>query len=155
MMTRQQLRHQAISAQFQAGKAKPPTRRQAQAWLAPIKSALAELRTGEVDSYRGYAITQIKRFDEDFARMDHAINGFTALISSVAPDIDISAMTKLSKKLSTGVMLEMADLDSCQLLLKVVENRLIKIPRKTLKDAANTEMIRIELELAGLIEEAA
>ena len=38
-MTRQQMRQQAAIARYKAGKQKPPTRAQAQAWLAPIRKA--------------------------------------------------------------------------------------------------------------------
>ena len=46
-MTRQQMRQQAAIARYKAGKQKPPTRAQAQAWLAPIRKAFAEIKTGE------------------------------------------------------------------------------------------------------------
>lgn len=153
-MTRQQLRRQAEIARYKAAKAKPPTRRQAIAWLAPIRAALAELRTGEVDSLRGYAVTRIHWTDNDFARIDHAMNGFTALIQRVMPDVDIAPATRLSKRLETGVLLTLEDLDSASALLNRVEDRLTTIPRATLIDAANTEMIAIELERMGLKEAA-
>lgn len=154
-MTRQQRRHQAIVARYHAEKAKPPTRRQAQAWLAPIRKALDEMRSGEVDAYRGYAITRIHHADNDFARVDHAINGFVALIERLLPDLDIGCMRRVSAKLTNGVLLTLAELDTCTALLNTVEDRLIKIPRRDLTDAANTEMIRIELEQLGMIQEAA
>ena len=153
-LTRQQLRHHAAIAQYQAGKRKPPTRKQAKAWLAPIRSALAELRTGEVDSWRGYAITRIKRNDEDFARIDHCINGFCALIARLMPDTDISPFTRLAKKLESGIMLTVSEIDECLALIKRVENGLITFSRERMMDAANTEMVAIELERLGIKEAA-
>lgn len=153
-MTRQQLRHQAAIARYKAGREKPPTRAQAQAWLAPIRKAMAELRQGEIDAYKGYAITRIHWADEDFARVDHAINGFTALISRLMPDFDLSPMRKVSKKLDAGILLELAEVDACIALLKIVEEKLITFPRRVLVDAANIEMIAIEMELLGLKEAA-
>ena len=71
-------RYLASCDRFKADKQKPPTRKQARAWLAPIRKALTEMLSGEVDSHRGYAITRIHHADNDFARIDHAINGFDA-----------------------------------------------------------------------------
>lgn len=153
-LTRQQIRHQAAVARFKAGKQKPPTRSQAQAWLAPIRKAFAELRQGEIDSYRGYAITRIHWADDDFARVDHAINGFLALIERLMPDVDLSPLRKVSKKLSNGILLEISEVDACIALLKPVEDRLMTFKRCELIDAANTEMVKIEFERLGLLEAA-
>lgn len=151
-MTRHQLRHRAACARYQSGKQKPPTRKQARAWLEPIRCAIAEMRNGEVDSYRGYAITRIHWADEDFARIDHAINGFVALIIRLMPDVDIGCMQRISKKLESGVLLALDELNACSALLNHVEDRLIKFRRCDLVDAANTEMIAIEVERLGLQE---
>ena len=40
------------------------TRRQVAGWLLPIRSALKEMLSGEVDSIRGYAVTRLHRGDE-------------------------------------------------------------------------------------------
>lgn len=153
-MTRQQRRHQAAVARYQAGKQKPPTRKQAAAWLAPIRKALAEIRTGEVDAVRGYAITRIHWADEDFARVDHAINGFMALINRLMPDIDTGPMKRLSKKLEAGILLEVGEVIECQALIATIENRMLEFRRCDLTNAANTEMLIIELERLGLKEAA-
>ena len=153
-MTRQQLRHQAAIARYKAGREKPPTRAQAQAWLAPIRRAMTELRQGEIDAYRGYAITRIHWADDDFARVDHAINGFSALITRLMPDVDLEPMRKVSKKLESGVLLHLREVDACIDLLKHVEDRLLTFKRRELVDAANIEMIAIEMERLGLKEAA-
>lgn len=153
-MTRQQLRQQAAVARYRAGKQKPPTRAQAQALLAPIRKAFAEIKTGEVDAYRGYAITRIKPTDEDFARIDYCINGFVALIDRLLPDLDTGPMKRVSAKLANGVLLEMADLEACDAVLNATEDRLLTKTRAELIDAANTEMTVIELERLGLKEAA-
>ena len=149
-LSRHQLHHRAACARFQAGKQKPPTRKQARAWLAPIRNAMAEMRTGYVDSHRGYAITRIHWADEDFARIDHAINGFVALMVRLMPDLDVGPMTKLSKKLESGVLITLPELNACSTLLKTVEDRLLTFRRCDLVDAANIEMIAIEVERLGL-----
>lgn len=153
-LSRTQIRRFAEIGRYRAGKGKPPTRKQARAWLAPIRRALAELHQGEIDAHRGYAITRIHWADNDFARVDHAINGFVALIERLMPDLDLSPLRRVSKKLESGILLELAEVEACSALLKSVEDRLIKLRRCDLMDAANTEMINIELERLGLKEAA-
>lgn len=139
---------------YQTEHSKPPTRKQARAWLAPIRKAFNEIRTGEVDSFRGYAITRIHHADNDFARVDHAINGFLALFDRLAPDFDTSAMRKVSKKLEHGVLIEFHEVDACFATLNACEDLLITFKRADLIDASQTEMIGIELERMGLKEAA-
>lgn len=151
---RARARYLAACDRFDAGKQKPPTRAQAKAWLAPIRKAFTEMLSGEVDAHRGYAITRIHHADNDFARIDHAINGFVALINRLMPDFDISTITRISKKLENGVLLEAAEVHNGLVLLKHCEDSLIKFSRADLTKAANTEMIAIELERLGLKESA-
>ena len=153
-MTRQQLRLQAAKQRYAAGRNKPPTRKQVQAWLAPIRKALSEIRTGECDAYRGYAITRIHHADNDFARVDHAINGFVAMMDRLLKDVDTSCLKKVSAKLEAGILLELHEVEACIDLLKDAENRLMHFKRSDLIDAANTEMINIELERLGMKEAA-
>jgi hypothetical protein len=48
------------------------TRRQAQSWLAPIRSALRSIdRTGEAEAVQGYIVTRLHAGD-DYARIDTA-----------------------------------------------------------------------------------
>jgi len=108
-MNRLQRHHRAACDQFKSGHHKPPTRAQAKAWLAPIRKAFTEMLSGEVDSHRGYAITRIHHADNDFARIDHAANGFTALIERLMPDFDIQPITRVSNTLENGVRLAAAE----------------------------------------------
>jgi len=153
-MSNMQRHHRAICDQYKAGHNKPPTRAQAKAWLAPIRKAFVEMLSGEVDSHRGYAITKIHHADNDFARIDHAANGFVALIERLMPDFDIQPIKRVSKKLEAGILLEAAEVHECLALLKRCEDRLIKFRRYELSDAANTEMVNIELERLGLKDAA-
>src|SRR5574343_1242893 len=130
-LSRPQLRHQAVISQYRAGHTKPPTRKQVQAWLSPIRKALSEIKTGEVDAVRDdederiYPITRLHSHDEDYARIDHAINGFAALIIRLMPDFDMTPMDRLANKLANGVLLEVAEIDTCFALLNDAENRLM------------------------------
>lgn len=153
-LNRPQRHHRAACDQFKAGSNKPPTRAQAKAWLAPIRKAFVEMLSGEVDSHRGYAITRIHHADNDFARIDHAANGFIALIERLMPDFDVSPIKRLSKKLEAGILLEAREVHDALALLKRCEDRLITFKRRDLTEAANTEMIAIELERMGLKDAA-
>lgn len=44
------------------------TRRQMKSWLGPIRACFAQMRSGEVDSIRGYAMTRLNDQDE-YARI--------------------------------------------------------------------------------------
>lgn len=50
--------------------------------------------------------------------------------------------------------MQISEVDACISLLKIVEDKLIHFRRTELVDAANTEMINIELERLGLKEAA-
>ena len=153
-LSRQQRARLAACDRFKSGKQKPPTRKQAQAWLAPIRKAFREIKTGEVDSHRGYAITRIHWADEDFARVDHCINGFTAMLDRLMPEFDTGAMKRVSKKLAAGVLLTHDEVEACFVVLNQCEDRLIKHKRFELMDAALTEQVNIELERLGMKEAA-
>ena len=144
----------ASCARYQAEKSKPPTRKQAQAWLLPIRRAFNEIRTGEADAHRGYVITRIHHADNDFARVDHCINGFTALLDRLMPEFDTAALKKVSKKLANGVLLEFGEVDACFVVLNACEDALIKFKRADLIDASQTEMVNIEMERLGIKEAA-
>lgn len=153
-LSRHQLRVLTAKARYLAEKAKPPTRKQAKTWLSPIRDAIAEMRTGEVDAIRGYAVTRLHTGD-DYARIDYCINGFLALIARLMPDMDLAALRTVSTRLANGVPLTIELLDRCAVILKTVEDRLINIPRRELIDAANLELTICEVERLGLDQEAA
>lgn len=76
------------------------TRRQAQAWLAPIRKALRQIAdTGEADSVQGYAVTRLHRSD-DYARIDYCIAGFRALMGRLWPELDCNPLTRIEKRLA-------------------------------------------------------
>ena len=154
MMTRAQLRHQAAIDRYQANKQKPPTRKWLRSWLYPIRKTMNELRTGYIDTYRGYPITKLDSSDEDFARIDYAINGYVALIDRLMPDFDTSPIKTVGKKLENGTMLEQAEVSAAIAMLNDVEDRLIRFKRCELADAANVEMTVIEFERLGIKEAA-
>ena len=153
-MTRMQLRHASAVKRYQSGKHKPPTRAQASAWLAPIRRAFNELKSGEIDAVRGYAITRIHWADEDYARVDYCINGFTAMLDRLAPEFDTEPMKKVSRKLSAGVPLTVSEIDASFAVLNACESLLITFKRSDLMDVALVEQVNIEFERLGMKEAA-
>lgn len=126
------------------------TRRQAQAWLAPIRKALRQIAdTGEADSVQGYAVTRLHRSD-DYARIDYCIAGFRALMGRLWPELDCNPLEKIEKRLAAGIHLEQGDLISAFRLLNDVEKKLMKRTVREVKDAVLAEQIAIELEGLGL-----
>ena len=154
MMPRAIRHRQAASAAYKAGLGKPMTRKEARAWLAPVRQAFAQMLQGEADAIRGYAVTRLHHKD-DWARTDHCIAGFRCLIHRLMPDLDMGGLQRVEKKLANGVLLTHAELEDCMRLFRTVEDRLLSHIKHDVLEAARTEQIAIELETLGLIQEAA
>ena len=130
------------------------TRRQAQAWLAPMRKALRQIAdTGEADAVQGYAVTRLHTGD-DYARVDYCIAGFRALMARLWPDLDCTALAKIEKRLAAGVLLERDDLVAVFQLLNDVEKKLMKRTVRDVKAAVLAEQIAIEFEQIGIREAA-
>lgn len=100
-------------------------RRQARAWLFPLRNLLNELSTGEIDSVRGYPITQIGRTQSDVARADHLLAGFVGMADRLWPELDTRSLEKLAKKLSLGALLKRDELAQCRIVADQMEITLI------------------------------
>lgn len=132
---------------------KKVTRRQARAWLHPIRQCFNTMRiTGESHAARGYAVTKVHG-DDDWVRTDYCIAGFRALIERLFPKLDTSAMQRVQRRLANGVLVSNADLESCMRELRAAEDLLITVTIKDLHSAVLTEQINIEME--ALQEKAA
>ena len=121
------------------------TRRQVDGWFLPIRRALNEMLSGEVDSIRGYAVTRLHNGDE-YERVDYCVAGFAGVIGRIFKERDISALTKIQKRLATGAPVTVGDIHDALALLKSLETPLIKHDWHAIKDALTTEMIAIELQ---------
>lgn len=126
------------------------TRRQVQAWLAPMRACFAQMRQGEVDAIRGYAVTRLHHKD-DYARIDYCIAGFRCLIDRLCPEINTAPLLIIEKKLANGLPLTIKEIDLALTQLKHCENAMLRHPVQSVKDAVMTEQISIELEQHGLI----
>lgn len=130
------------------------TRRQARAWLDPMRRTFREMAaTGAVDSVKGYAVTRLHDRD-DYVRIDFATAGFRALMSRLWPALECAALHRIEKRLAAGLMIEREDLTAALVLLNDVERRLMKKTVREVKDAVLAEQIVIELEHLGLKEAA-
>lgn len=123
------------------------TRRQAQAWLAPMRQCFHGMRSGYAAAARGYAVTRLHEQD-DYVRTDYCIAGFRALIVRLFPDIPTPHMERVQKRLAAGVLINPQDLDGCLRECKQAEDRLITVTVQALQSAVLTEQINIELEAA-------
>ena len=121
------------------------TRRQVDGWFLPIRAALNEMLSGEVDSIRGYAVTRLHHGDE-YERVDYCLAGFVGVLSRIFPELDLSPMTKLQRLLAAGTPIHAEDVHKALALLKSLETPLIKQDWHAIKDALTTEMIAIELQ---------
>ena len=121
------------------------TRRQVDGWFLPIRAALNEMLSGEVDSIRGYAVTRLHNGDE-YERVDYCIAGFVGVLSRIFPDTDLSPMHKLQRLLASGAPVQAEDVHKALALLKSLETPLIKEDWHRVKSCLTTEMIAIELQ---------
>lgn len=121
------------------------TRRQARAWLDPMRSCFRQMSSGEVDSIRGYAVTRLH--DQDaYERIDWCIAGFRWLLDRLCPEIDTKPLSTIEKKLASGVLLESREIDAAMMIFKRCEDALLRHSVAVIKDAVLTEQINIELE---------
>ena len=125
------------------------TRRQVTGWLLPIRSALNEMLSGEVDSIRGYAVTRLHNGDE-YERVDWCMAGFVGVLSRIFPDLDLSPMTKLQRLLAAGTPIHAEDVHKALALLKSLETPLIKEDWHRIKACLTTEMLSIEFSELGI-----
>lgn len=126
-------------------KTKKVTRRQAKAWLLPMRRCFAQMLTGYADSVRGHIVTRLHNRDE-YAHVEHCIAGFIGLIERVFHGQDQAPLEKLQKRIGAGVMLESKDLHAAMALLNIIEDRLITLTVADLKHHAQAEIIAIEFE---------
>lgn len=125
------------------------TRRQVDGWFLPIRRALNEMLSGEVDSIRGYAVTRLHNGDE-YERVDWCMAGFVGVLSRIFPALDLSPMTRLQKRLAAGAPVTEADIHAALAFLKSLETPMIKQDWHHIKSCLTTEMLSIELNELGM-----
>ena len=125
------------------------TRRQVTGWLLPIRSALKEMLSGEVDCIKGYAVTRLHHGDE-YERVDYCLAGFVGVIGRIFPDADLSPLTRLQKRLAAGAPVTEAEIHTALAFLKSLETPMIKQDWRHIKSCLTTEMLSIELSEFGM-----
>ena len=159
-MSRMQLKYRQMQAKYEADTKRPPTRAQARAWLQPLRDAFNEIRSGEVTcveeviedgegnvlEVKLHPATKMRWIDDDLARIDYSINGFLGMTDRLFPQLDVTPMRNVANKLTEGIDLTDKEVDTCFRLIGKFEDLLLTVSRQALKDASQTEMIRIELD---------
>lgn len=125
------------------------TRRKVEAWLRPMRQALHEMRSGYVDSVRGYAVTRLHNRD-DYVRLDYCLAGFRCLINRLFPASDTACLLRLEKCLANGIAFGVADIDVALSLLNSLEKPLMRMSQVAVSEAVIAEQIRNEFEFLGV-----
>ncbi|MFA7290923.1 MAG: hypothetical protein WC023_01620 [Rhodocyclaceae bacterium] len=126
------------------------SRRKVEAWLRPMRQALREMRSGEVDSIKGYAVTRLHNRD-DYVRLDFCLAGFRCLINRLFPAVDTAPLLKLETRLANGVPMTVEDIDAALALLKSLEKPLMLMSAEAVSSAVMAEQVRNEMESLGLV----
>ena len=132
---------------------KRATRREIKAWLLPMRKAITDLRSGEVDSLRGYPVTR-RLADGEYLRIDACLAGFRCMILRIIPGLDIAPLARVENKLFNGVYLTVDEIDAALRVLRRCEDLLVRVPRDRIDACVSTEQIAIELERRGIVEAA-
>lgn len=121
------------------------TRRQIRSWLAPMRRCFSDMKAGEVDAIRGYAVTRLDHNDE-YARIDFCIAGFRALINRLCAHLDDASLVRVEKRLAAGAPITVDEIDAALAFLRTCEDALIRHTVGEVKSAVLTEQLAIELD---------
>ena len=125
------------------------TRRQVTAWLAPMRETFRVMRSGEIESIRGYPVTRSAVSDE-WERVDWCCAGFRGLIERVLPATDCAPLLKVERRLAAGVLMSVEDIDAALAFLRAIEKPLMRLSVEDVQSAVRTEQIQIELDSLGV-----
>lgn len=126
------------------------TRRHVRAWLSPIRACFNQMKTGEVDSMDGYAVTQLHEGD-DYVRIDYCIAGFRGMINRVLPQFDDSPLLTLEQKLSENDLLTHQEVEAAMTLLRQCETALVGLPVSLVVSASRDEQIAVNFQQMGVL----
>lgn len=124
------------------------TRRQVERWFEPIRSALGEMKSGEVAAIDDYAVTRLDA-DDAYTRVDYCIAGWMGCIGRIFPAVDLSALSLLKDRLEAKEPVTVAEIDRAFSLLKSLEKPLIRVPFEQIKSAMLDEQLAIEFDVLG------
>ena len=146
-MSRAQLRQQALLAKYRSDENKPPTRREVQRWLEPIRRAITLMLHGEYFEYEGHLLMPVPWAKEKtMGRLGEGILGLCSFLNRLNYKGE-------SAKLS-AISLWKPDTDFCSdccfgalYELKQIEDFIMTQTRKHLVETGRTEQIAILMEM--------
>jgi hypothetical protein len=121
------------------------TRRQVDAWLLPMRRTLQQMRTGEINSIDGHAVTRMHDGDK-YERVEWCIAGVRGLLERVIPGCDTSALLLIEDRLIADEGMTEAEIDAALSFLRSIEKPLMRLHVEAVSSAVRTEMIAIELD---------
>lgn len=120
------------------------TRKQARAWLAPMRACFQQMHTGYLPAAEGHAVTSLNH--EEYVRVDQCMAGFRALMANLFPNQPLSGLTLVESKLSGDQLITHAEIDAVMREFKEVEDLIVTVTVPDLHSAVLTTQIQIELE---------
>lgn len=146
-MTRAQLRQQALAAAYKSEENKPPTRKEVQRWLEPVRKAVTMLLQGEYFEYEGYLLMPVPWAKEKtMGRLSEGILGLCSFLNRLdykGESVKLSAIAYWKPTTDFCVECCLGALSE----LKEIENFIMTQPRKHLVETGRTEQIAILMEL--------
>lgn len=125
------------------------TRRQASAWLLPLRDCLRSIRqTGDVDTIDGYAVS-VDLIDGSAVRIDYLICGFVGLIERALPAVDVRPLTEIADALAARRLVSVSEIDAALRVARAIEDALVRSAVADVQEARLTEEIQIELDAAA------
>lgn len=121
------------------------TRKQARAWLAPMRECFGQMRTGFAPAADGYPVTRLHDAD-DWARIDYCIAGFVGMIGRLAPGLGTESMRLIQSRIEAGELVTTQEIDAALSEIRRAEDVLVRMTIKELRSAVTTEQIAIEFE---------
>lgn len=120
------------------------TRKEVKRWFQPLSDFCKNAIKGDVDSVRGYPITYIAT-KKVYSRVDLCIEGVKDPCYKFMPDFDYSHLDKVRMKLEHGIPLEHADIEEMHRSLKLLEDKVIRIPYEVIMSSVRDIMIAIHM----------
>ena len=121
------------------------TRKQARAWLAPMRECFGQMRTGFVTAADGFPVTRLHDGD-DWVRVDYCIAGFVGMIGRLSPGLGTAAMQRIQSRIEAGALVTTREIDAALSEIRRAEDVLVRMTVKELRSAVRTEQIAIEFE---------
>ena len=146
-MTRAQLRQQALAAAYKSEENKPPTRKEVQRWLEPVRKAVTMLLQGEYFEYEGNILMPVPwAKDRSMGKLGEGTKGLLSFLERLKYEGECNHLWDVSNYTVESEVLH-GTLTGALTELKQIEEFIMTKPRKLLVSEAQTERIAILLEM--------